>query len=172
MSKRTSQIIRAGQMKGAKLKIESVNNKGLQESVTIINQGTVAQPMSGWVLASLRGQAFYQLPDDLILEENKALLVQSGKNILKNKPDDGWNWIDLLWTADQIWNNHRDTAILFDPNGLEIDRFSYPHKRTSGRSADQRKNLVRNEDGFEIVNEVLHRPKKVTRKQIPGQFNR
>jgi hypothetical protein len=65
----------------------------------------------------------------------------------------------------QVWNNHSDTAILFDANGLEIDRYSYPHERMMGNSAKRRKILIRNEDGFEIVNDALHRSKKVTRKQ-------
>jgi hypothetical protein len=71
----------------------------------------------------------------------------------------------LQWTIDQVWNNHSDTAILFDANGLEIDRLSYPHERVIGSSANHRKILIRNNDGFEIVNEGLHRSKKVTRKQ-------
>jgi len=48
--KRTSTIVRIGQVKGAKLKIKAVKNDGLQEYVTIINRGTVVQPMSGWCL--------------------------------------------------------------------------------------------------------------------------
>ena len=79
MSKRTSQIVCTGQLNGAKLKIKAVKNDGLQEYVTIINQGTVAQPMSGWVLASLRGQAFYPFPDDLMFEPGMIVVVQSGQ---------------------------------------------------------------------------------------------
>jgi len=70
-----------------------------------------------------------------------------------------------LWTTDQVWNNNSDTAILFDANGLEIDRHNYPHERVMGSSANHRKVLIRNDDDFEIVNESLRRAKKVTRKQ-------
>jgi hypothetical protein len=70
----------------------------------------------------------------------------------------------LLWTVEQVWNNRGDIAILFDANGLEVDRHSYPHERVMGSSANRRKVLVRNDNGFEIVNESLSRVKKVTRK--------
>ncbi len=171
MSKRNSQIICAGLLRGAKLKIKTVENNGLQESVTLTNKGTVAQPMSGWVLASLRGQVFYSFPDDLIFEQNMVVVVQSGQNESKDQ-NDQCIWINLLWTINQVWNNHSDTAILFDANGLEIDRHSYPHVRVMGSSANRRKILKRNEDGFEIFNEPLRRVKIVTRKQhgaITGQ---
>jgi hypothetical protein len=164
MSKRTSRIIRAGQLRGAKLKIKAVENNGLQESATLVNKGTVAQPMSGWVLASLRGQAFYSFSDDLIFEPGMGVMVQSGQQESKKQNDQGI-WANLLWTINQVWNNHSDTAILFDANGLEIDRYSYPHERVMGSSSKHRKILLRNDDGFEIVNDVLHRSKKVTRKQ-------
>jgi hypothetical protein len=164
MPKRTSQIISAGQLKGAKLRIKAVKNDGLQESATIINRGTVLQPMSGWVLASMRGQVFFAFPDDLMLEPGMVVVVQSGQQESKKNNNRG-TWANLLWTINQVWNNHSDTAILFDANGLEIDRLSYPHERVMGSSANRQKILIRNDDGFEIVNDVIHRSKKVTRKQ-------
>ena len=165
MSKRTSQIVCAGQLNGVKLKIKAIKNDGLQEYVTIINQGTVAQPMSGWVLASLCGEAFYPFPDDLMFEPGMIVMVQSGLQESKKTYNDQDVCTVLWWTIDQVWNNHGDTAILFDANGLEIDRHSYPHERVMGSSANRRKVLVRNDDGFEIVNESLRRAKKGTRKQ-------
>jgi hypothetical protein len=70
----------------------------------------------------------------------------------------------LFWTIGQVWNNHSDTAILFDANGLEIDRHSYPSERLKGSSANSRKALIRNNDGYEIVNDSLRRAQKATRK--------
>ena len=164
MSKRISQVVRIGQLKGAKLKIKAVKNDGLQEYVTIINRGTVAQPMSGWVLASLRGQTFYPFTDDFMLEPGMIVKVQSGQLEPKKTKNKRGVWADLLWTVGQVWNNRGDTAILFDANGLEIDRLSYPHERVMGSSANRRKLLV-GEDGFEIVNDSLRQAKKGTRKQ-------
>lgn len=172
MSKRTSQIVCIGQLKGAKLKIKAVKNDGLQEYAAIINRGTVAQPMSGWVLASLRGQTFYPFPDDLIFEPGMIVKVQSGQREPKNTNNDWGIWKNLLWTIDQVWNNRGDTAILFDANGLEIDRHSYPHERVVGSSAKRRKILIRNGNGFEIVNDSPRRAKKITQKQsgaLPNQ---
>src|SRR3989304_1035680 len=157
MSKRTSQTVYVGQLKGAKLKIKAVKNDGLQEYATIINWGTVAHPMSGWVLASLRGQVFYPCPDALMIITGMIGKVQSGQQEPKKTHPDWGVWASLLWTIDQVWNNNSDTAILFDSNGLEIDRHSYPHERVMGSSAKRRKVLIRNDDGFEIVNDSLRR---------------
>lgn len=165
MSKRTSQIACAGQLKGAKLKIKAVKNDGLREYVTIINRGTVMQPMSGWVLASLRGQTFYPFPDDLMFEPGMIVKVQSGQQEPKKTNNKRGVWADLLWTVEQVWNNRGDIAILFDANGLEVDRHSYPHERVMGSGDNRRKVLVRNDNGFEIVNESLRQAKKGTRKQ-------
>ncbi len=164
MSKRTSQIVRIGQLQGAKIKIKAVKNDGLHEYVTIINRGTVTQPMSGWVLASLRGQAFYPFTDDLMLEPGMIVKIQSGQLEPKEKQKDRGALKNLLWTIGQVWNNNSDTAILFDANGLEIDRLSYPNERVTGSSANSRKILVEGADGFEIVNDSLSRTKMATRK--------
>jgi hypothetical protein len=165
MSKRSSYIVNTGQLEGANLKIVAIHNNGLQESLTIINQGTVVQPMSGWVLASLRGQVFYPFPDDLILHSGMMAVIHSGQQELQKAPTHHDVWRELFWTTEQVWNNHGDIAILFDANGQEIDRYSYPHERMLGSSANRRKILVRNDNGIEIVSEALLRAKKVTRKR-------
>ena len=174
MFKRSSHIVNTGQLEGANLEIEAVHNDGLQESVTIVNQGTIIQPMSGWVLASLRGQAFYPFPDDLLLRPSMNVMVHSGQQEPQKALTHQTARVDLLWTTEQIWNNHGDIAILFDANGQEIDRYSYPHERVMGSSANRRKVLLRNpsqepglfdDDNYEIVDQILHREKRVTRKQ-------
>jgi hypothetical protein len=165
MTKRTSHSLHAGQLEGAILKIEAVHNNGLQESVTIINRGTVAQPMSGWVLASLRGQICYLFPDDFMLQPGICVAIHSGQQEPRKAPNTQSCQTNLLWTTGQVWNNHWDTAILFDANGLEIDRHSYPHERVMMSSASRQKVLIRHDDGFEIADAPLVRAKKVTRKQ-------
>jgi hypothetical protein len=165
LSKQSSYTLNTGQLEGANLKIEAVHNDGLEESVTIINRGTIVQPMSGWVLASLRGLVFYEFPDDLILHAGMIAVVHSGQQEPQKVPSHHNVWRELFWTTDQIWNNHGDIAVLFDANGLEIDRFSYPHERVLGSSANRRKVLLPTDTGFEIVSEALLRAKKVTRKQ-------
>jgi hypothetical protein len=165
MSKQISQIVRVGQLKGAKLKIKAIKNDGLQEYAAIINLGTVAQPMSGWALASLRGQTFYPFPDDLMFEPGMVVKVQSGQQEPKETNNMQGVWVNLLWTVEQVWNNRGDIAILFDANGVEVDRHSYPHERVMGSGSNRRKVLVRKDDGFEIVNVSLRKAKKGIRKQ-------
>lgn len=164
MSERTSQVVRMGQLKGAKIKIKEVKNDGLHEYVSIVNRGTVTQPMSGWVLASLRGHAFYPFTGDLMLEPGMIVKVQSGQLESKATQEEWGALKKLLWTIGQVWNNHGDTAILFDANGLEIDRLSYPHERAMGSSANRRKVLVGSDGGFKIVNDSPPKSKKITRK--------
>ena len=164
MPERTSQVVRMGQLKGAKIKIKEVKNDGLHEYVAIVNRGTVTQPMSGWVLASLRGQVFYPFADDLILEPDMIVKIQSGQLEPKAAQAEQGTLKKLLWTIGQVWNNHSDTAILFDANGVEVDRLSYPYERVMGSSANRRKILIAGDSGFEIVNDSMSRSKKVTRK--------
>ncbi len=164
MSKYPSYDVQSGQLDGAKLKIEAVQNDGLREFVTIINQGTTSQPMTGWVLASLRGQAFYLFPDGLILRPAWLIVIRSGQEESQKPPRDQAVQADLLWSSQQVWNNHSDTAILFDANGLEIDRYSYPHNRVTGSSANRRKVLTREIRGCVIGDESLKRTNKNTRK--------
>lgn len=165
MSKRTSSVVHTGQLEGAKIAIEAVHNDGLFESLTIINRGTIVQPISGWVLASLRGQVFYQFPDDLRIRPGKSVVVYSGQQKPEKSNNDLSIQTELLWAPEQIWNNHGDTAILFDANDLEIDRYSYPHERVLGSSDKRKKALIREDSSFEIVDEEFYHEKKVTRKQ-------
>ena len=145
--KQYSQPTRAGELAGAQLEISRVHNDGLRESVTIVNRGTMAQPMSGWVLATLPGGQVYIFPDDIILMPGSVVVIHSGQDALVNSPP------DLFWTHDQIWNNQKDTAILFDVHGLEVDRWVYPHGRISGSAAKHRKELVRNGETWRMVDE-------------------
>jgi hypothetical protein len=129
------------------VKIAKVYNDALRECVTIVNRGTLAQPMGGWALASLRGERFYVFPDDLILRPGMMVIIHSGQGALDNPHR------DLLWTREQIWNNRGDVAVLFDANGLEIDRCTYPHERVLGSAARHRKRLLRDSGIWRIVNE-------------------
>ena len=160
MPKQTSYSFQTGQIEGAILKIEAVHNDGLQESVTISNRGTVAQPLSGWVLASLRGQVLYSFPENFMLRPDTSVVIHSGQT----KPEKVSNpQANLWWTTDQVWNNNGDIAVLFDANGVEINRHSYPHERVMGSSANRQKVLIWREAGFEITDAHLVRAKKTPR---------
>ena len=105
MRKRTAQPTRAGQLAGTQLRIVTIHNDGLRESITLANQGTLAQPMCGWA-------------------------------------------------REQMWNNRGDVAVLFDSNGLEVDRYTYPHKRILGSAVQHRKQLVRDSGTWWMVDEL------------------
>jgi hypothetical protein len=151
MSKQIVKIVRASQLEGVKLIIKKIHNDGLQESVSIHNKGTVAQPMSGWILASLRGELFYAFPDQLIFLPGMTVIVHSGQQTLEKVWGSKFAQVDLFWTKEQVWNNRGDMAILFDADGNEIDRYAYPHGRVMGSSAEHRKMLVQSTDGHQII---------------------
>ncbi len=165
MSKGKSWSVQSGQLTGAHIKIETVQNNGLKESILVVNRGTMMQPMSGWVLASLIGQVFYLFPETLIIMPGMTVVIYSGQQN-KELPRQGvYSRTEFTWTKDQVWNNHGDTALLFDANGIEVDRYSYPHNRVLGSSANHAKTLVCRDNSFEITDTPLVHTRKVTRKQ-------
>lgn len=157
MSKRTSQPIRTGQLAGAKIKIIGVFNSGLREHVSIINQGTVAQPLGGWALAALRGSRVYFFPDEVILMPGTKVFVHSGQDALNHAPQ------QLFWTDEQMWSNRNDVALLFDCSGLEIDRCAYSHKHLLGHDTQRRKRLLNEDESWQLVDEPRPKTRKIIR---------
>jgi hypothetical protein len=163
MSKQTAQIVRTGQLEGMKLMIKKIHNDGLQESVAILNQGTMAQPMSGWTLASLRGKLFFPFPYKLILLPGMTVVVHSGQQMEHQVRRGLTGQIDLFWKNEQVWNNVGDVAILFDADGVEVDRYTYPHERVMGSSTEQTKMLVQSSDGYQITDVPVCKPGRIIR---------
>jgi len=156
MSKQTVQNVRVGQLNGVKLIIKKIHNDGLQESVVILNKGTMAQPMNGWKLASLRGKLFFRFPDHLIILPSMKVVIHSGQQKESLARMGLTGQVDLFWTNEQVWNNHGDVAILFDADGAEIDRYVYPHERVMGSSAEHHKMLVQSSDSYQIIDAAVH----------------
>lgn len=154
MTRQTSRPVQAGQMAGARPRITGILNEALREHVTIVNGGTMAQPMAGWALASLRGERVYAFPTGLILLPGMEVAVHSGQEAPDHPP------CDLLWTQEQVWNNRADTAVLFDAHGVEVDRVPYPPRQT--RAARSRKALIRDGDTWRIVDEPVHPSERPT----------
>jgi hypothetical protein len=151
MPKRIAQLTRVGQLAGTHLKIIDIYNDALREHVTIVNLGTQAQPMGGWVLASLRGEQFYTFPDDLILPPHMRVSLHSGEGALDAPPH------HLFWAVEQIWNNRGDVAVLFDANGFEVDRRAHPYKWTQRpqRTTPRRKRLLCDGETWHMVDEPI-----------------
>lgn len=154
MGKRNAQLNCTGQLAGAKVVIKVVQNEALQEYVIIVNLGTIAQPMGGWALASLRGQEFYLFPDDLIILPKMMVAIHSGQGAHSGST----NYLfckDLFWTEEQIWNNQGDIALLFEANGLEVDRYTYPHERILGSAGKRRLCLLNDGEAWRVVEDPV-----------------
>lgn len=106
---------------GAALRIVTVFNEGRQEHVVITNEGSQAQNLQGWVLESAPGGTQRYTFPDVTIGPGATLRVHSGRG----SADAAAPPTDLAWTGRNVWNNAGDTAVLFDPTGREVSRFSY-----------------------------------------------
>lgn len=154
MPKKTVQPLRTALLKGANIKIEWVRNDALREEVRITNEGTLAQPLSAWALASLFGERLFFFPEDLFLSPGNSVYVHSGQNQSKTGFSDD---IHLVWTDEQVWNNRGDVAVLFDAHGEEVDRFGYPREQVRRSNKDRRKILSQDGDKWIIKDEPVNK---------------
>jgi hypothetical protein len=144
MKRLTTRTSHGGQVIGASVEISGVDNYGLHEFIRIVNRGAEAQPLAGWVLASVRGNQFYAFPATT-LEPQTAVTVHSGPHARNDPPR------HLFWTNAQVWNNDSDLAVLFDAGGTEVARFAYPNEYALGRLAAHRKRLRREDAAWRIM---------------------
>lgn len=165
MAKPDSYPVESPQLDGAHITIAELQAEGPEEYVTIKNTGTVAQPLTNWVLASLRGETFYEMPDGLILHPNSRVRIHSGPAAESNPPT------DFVWTRESVWNDKGDTAVLFDTNGHEVARLSHGSPPVETRGG---KLLYRDDDGglrieesypSKAVNRKLTTPSAEARKE-------
>jgi hypothetical protein len=141
MGKR-SQFIRVPVLQGAKPLIDHVEADSAHEIVTITNEGQIAQPLTGWILASLRGPYFFPFPKGTILLSDDQLLIHSGPEASPS-PKSG-----LFWCRERRWNSKGDVAVLFGMNGDEVDRYWYG--QVGGGCLSRIKLLIRRGNAFEI----------------------
>jgi hypothetical protein len=136
------QYTRTPELRGAELRIECIEVDSAHEIVTIINKGRLAQPLTGWVLASLRGPHFLRFPKGTVLLAGDRLLIHSGPEASPSSKR------DLFWCRERCWNSKGDIAVLFDMTGHEVDRHWYGQ----AGSGDMRrlKLLFRRENEFAI----------------------
>ncbi len=153
MAKQKTYLVEAGALDGTNISITEFSAEGADEYVTIQNGGTMAQPLTSWALASLRGESIYEFPDGLILHPNSRVRIHSGPGAQGSPPGD---WV---WTREKIWNDQGDVAVLFDARGHEVARLSHGTPPPATRNA---KLLYRDEDGIRIEDSGPH--KAVNRK--------
>ncbi|MDI7278104.1 MAG: lamin tail domain-containing protein [Anaerolineae bacterium] len=127
---------------GADVAITEVRAEGSLEYVTITNRGQIAQPLSGWALASLRGLAVFLFPEDTVLEPGAELRVLSGEAAAAGSAG------TLVWTRESIWSDRSDTVLLFDSLGREVARRAYPRPTIREERVPKRKILVLDRSGY------------------------
>jgi hypothetical protein len=125
-----------------------VYNDHLDEYVEVTNRGHSAQPLTGWVLASLGGSQYYPMPTIVLLPWT-VIRIHTGVNSVHRPPED---W---AWTQDNVWNNGRDVAILFDAEGREVCRHGYPSSRRAGPSFHKAKLLISTDGELHIVDQPM-----------------
>ncbi len=92
------------------------------EWVTLLNRGTMAQPMAGWrVFESKRTNTCY-LPAQVVIGPDEMYQIRTG-----SAAQDGVvNGIDGFRCKDAfIWDNNEDEAWLYDDNNSVVDRYCY-----------------------------------------------
>lgn len=130
--------------RGADVIIDEVSADGLVEYVDITNRGPIDQPLTGWALASLRGEDVYPFPPGQVLAPGEHLRVLSGEQAQPGSAR------DLLWKREPIWSNRSDTVLLFDNEGREVTRLNYPRPTIRENRRPKLKILVEDRDGYHV----------------------
>lgn len=144
MAKPSSKPTAMPEAPGADLVISELRPGELYEQVTIVNRGQIAQPLTGWALASLHGLEVFRFPDGTVLAPEREIRVLSGEGARPSAPQ------DLVWTRHSVWNNRSDTAILFDNSGHEVTRRAYPRPLLREERVPKLKILVEDRDGYHL----------------------
>ena len=106
---------------GAALSIKAVVNQGRAEHVTVANEGSAPQELTGWVIRSATGGQVLPFPAGFVLAAGATVNVHSGSGASsQNRPP-----TDLFATGANVWNNGGDTAQLIDPAGRVVHQLSY-----------------------------------------------
>ncbi|HBY95055.1 MAG: lamin tail domain-containing protein [Ardenticatenaceae bacterium] len=165
MAKPDSYTVETPKLEGTHITLAELQVEGADEYVTIENTGTVAQPLTSWILASLRGETLYQMPEGLVLHPNSRVRIHSGPAAEGNPPT------DFVWTRERVWNDKGDTAVLFDALGHEVTRLTHGSPPAESRGA---RLLYRDDDGrlhiedsypSKAVNRKLTTPSAEARKE-------
>lgn len=149
------------QVDGAKIEVSEVRNEGRSEAVVLVNLGHVDQPLTGWSLASLKGQRVFRFEDGFVLKAGSRVTVTSGDGVAHRPP------AILGWKDEPVWNNRGDVALVFDCDGEEVARFAYRTKQAAQAGRLPKHRLVAREDGAWAIEPVRREPArerlKVTR---------
>jgi len=100
------------------VRIRAVHNEGSLEYVVVFNDSDTPVNLRGWQLRDAHGNVLV-LPG-VTLAPGDACRFHSGAGGAHDPPR------SFVLTDKNIWGNSGDTASLFDPEGVLVDRLSYP----------------------------------------------
>jgi len=104
---RGAQPVEMHQTQGADVIIAEVHaDGGPTEYVTIVNRGTVDQPLTGWAIASMHGLGVFSFPAGTVLPAGGMLRILSGEGA------QALGRGDLVWVQENVWSNRSDTVLL------------------------------------------------------------
>ena len=86
------------------------------EEVVLVNEGSQAVDLSGWVLASVAGDQRLRFPSGTVIEPGTRLVIRSG-------PEATGGPGVLVWTRQYIWNNQGNPAELRDAQERLVSRY-------------------------------------------------
>jgi len=101
------------------LAIEMVSHSGRDEFVTIRNNGSAAQDMTGWSLVSVVGTQTYHFSNRFVLDAGASVQVHSGPDAAGDPSG------NLLWSTGYIWRDDWDKAELRDSAGVPVSSWCY-----------------------------------------------
>jgi uncharacterized repeat protein (TIGR01451 family) len=108
-----------GDSSSSVLVIEELVYDASDEYITITNQGSGAQSMTGWRIRSDVGPQEYDFPDGYSLGAGASVRIHSGPDAYEAQPT------DLLWGYSHVWLDEGDKAILYDDADQLIDSYCY-----------------------------------------------
>lgn len=120
-----------GTRTGAGILIQSIQPRGEDEIVTIVNNSGAAVDMTGWRLESSNSlgqetKETFWFPSDCIFPEDGILRIHSGAYARAwGDQGCGYSTIDLPWYTIPIWSDQRDVAWLWNDKGELVDTYAY-----------------------------------------------
>jgi len=96
------------------VKIANIDLKN--EMATSKNTGSAAVEISGWKLASIKGNQIFVFPSETVIPAGGSLKIVSGP---KAHSEPGM----LVWTKSYIWNNNGDPGALYNAQGRLVSRY-------------------------------------------------
>ena len=109
-------------MAASQVVIQNVNLE--TDVVTITNQASVPQDMTGWTLESEVGGQVFPFPDGYVLAAGGTVRITSGLGSYSNPPAVlEWLKADGTPYLAYVWNNSGDPAVLYDDEGSVVSTF-------------------------------------------------